>query len=199
MRYILIGVDFRNITDTKKDIDRGVISKQLDLMCNCIRSSLFISECVRRNTETIIFDPDFNKIIVLKGFKLKYMGPDLRSISLLMIRAFNALIIDSEKKVYSTTPGIYIIQETITEYLKNILNEHTLIYYADYTPINETIIKIDSNILIVYFESAVKDKIVGKLEKFNLKPLQFDSKVRLTPCEFIIIYQNYLDLMLNEP
>ncbi len=199
MRYILIGVNFKEVKDAKNDIDKGIITDQLNLICNCIRAALFISDGIRRSTKTIIFDPDFNKIIVLDGFKLKYMGPDLRSISLLIIKAFETLKKDLKKQVYTSTPGIYIIQRDITEYLKNIVDPGSLIYYSEYSPSNETIIKIDSNILIVYFEYSVKDKILRNLERFNLKPLKLNTKIKLTPYEFIIIYQNYLDLMFNEP
>ncbi len=198
MRYILIGVNFTNITDIKEDIDRGLITNQLDLLCNCIRFALFISDGVRRDTKTIVFDPDFNKIIVIDGFKLKYMGPDLRSISLLMVKAFNKLKNDLKKHVYQSTPGIYIIPQSIIEYLTNIAKTNSIIYYAEYSP-SETVIKIDSNILIIYFESSIKDKILRKLERFNIKPLKFDSGVQLTPYEFIIIYQHYLDLMFSRP
>ena len=198
MRYILIGVDFRELTDEKKDIDNGLITSHLNLLCNCTRSALLISDGIRLNVKIVFFTPGFNSIITVDGSKVKYMGPDLRSISLLLIKAFNLLRGGVKKQTVNSTPGITIIRESVSDYLRLIVNSEDIVYYYRKDSLNiEPYINTGDQFLLVFLKPSIIDETLKLLEEFKLKTFKFNSDVNFNPYELITIYQNYLDRMLN--
>ncbi|MEM2109757.1 MAG: hypothetical protein QW327_04640 [Candidatus Odinarchaeota archaeon] len=198
MRYILIGVDFRELTDDKQDIDNGLITSHLNLLCNCTRSALLISDGIRLNVKTVFFNPWFNSVVTVDGSKVKYMGPDLRSISLLLVKAFNLLRAGVKKQTVNSTPGITVIRECVSDYLRPLVNSEDIIYYyREDSPNIEPYISAKDQFLLVFLKPSIIDDSLKLLEEFNLKTFKFKSGVNINPYELITIYQNYLDMMLN--
>jgi tRNA pseudouridine-54 N-methylase len=95
----------------RQEIDRGTIHRDAVSLVNCVRSSLFTSLDVRRDTSVIICPLDHRgKLVRIDGKELRYMGPDERSISILLSLAFDSL---ASKRVGNevSSPGITVVRE----------------------------------------------------------------------------------------
>ena len=197
MRHILVAASFKDVADDKKSIDRGEVTEHLNLICECVRGCLFLSDGIRKDVSVVIFDFDDKFIIVIEGSKLKYMGTDLRSISLLLIKAFK-LGREGCKRVMQSTPGISVIKTDIWEYLKNNVcgSENRLYYYRAGLTVERIALDTEDFFLIVSLKKKMTSRIRDFAKYFKLEHFNFNSWSYL-PNELIIVFNNYLDRMLN--
>jgi tRNA pseudouridine-54 N-methylase len=129
LRYFIITTRKLSKID-RQEIDKGKMKREAITVVNCIRSSLFTSYGLRKNVNVVIYplDPG-NTLIRIEGDKLRYMGPDERSISVLLSIPAEKLLHETFKKPEVTSPGITLVDGTpasIIRYVKNplILYQH---------------------------------------------------------------------------
>ncbi|MHA1755070.1 MAG: hypothetical protein ACTSYR_06130 [Candidatus Odinarchaeia archaeon] len=192
MRVFLLPFNIRNIQDTKNDIDEGSISHTLTEVCNGIQASLFLSHNIRRNVRCYLFDEEQKIIIELRGDSLKYMGTDLRSISILLIKAFNLTKFLKEEEEKTSSPGIIVRKTYPCWFFKKTLPiDNTSFYYISQDKGVETI-DLNKENYVLLIPELTGDKVLKVIDEFNFTPLKIDI-INLKPNEAIIIFQNKLD------
>jgi tRNA pseudouridine-54 N-methylase len=98
----------------RQEIDRGTLNREALGVVNCVRSSLFNSYGLRRDSNLILCPVDQgNKLIRIEGEKLRYMGPNERSISILLSMSANKLFSRSVTQDEVSSPGITILRKDL--------------------------------------------------------------------------------------
>ncbi|TFG16107.1 MAG: hypothetical protein EU531_07645, partial [Promethearchaeota archaeon] len=95
----------------KEDIDQGRTPLDVYKICSCLRNVFCLSYNIRKGNIFYIYIMNKDLMVKFDGKKLKYLGPDERSQSLLLIKALNI----SHQREYNnqdgwikSTPGIFI-------------------------------------------------------------------------------------------
>jgi len=199
LKYFLVSFEIEKISDTKKEIDKGAITEYLNQLCECVRASLFLSHNIRRDVNVLFYDIIGEYIISINGAELKYMGPDLRSISLLLLKAkLKTGELRYKKKIFST-PGIVLEKRSVVDFLKSKydLEKDQILYYAtDGTEKNITI-GCDNYFMILQDLFNITKDLKEEFRDFKPYPFNFNN-LKLNPTEFIIVFNNYLDRIQNE-
>ena len=96
---------------TRNEIDYGLMRREALTLVNSIRSSLFTSHGVRKDVKLILYplEPK-QRMIRIDGEKLRFMGPDERSISILLSMSAERLISGRAGEEVSS-PGVTIINK----------------------------------------------------------------------------------------
>jgi tRNA pseudouridine-54 N-methylase len=107
----------------RQEIDKGTMKRETIAIVNCIRSSLFTSYGLRKDVSVLLypFDPG-ESLVKIEGNKLRYMGPDERSISMLLSVPVNKLLYGDIKDSEVTSPGITVVKETPATMIRSFDN-----------------------------------------------------------------------------
>ena len=96
---------------SKIDIDQGKTPLDVYRICGCIRNIFCLSYSIRKSNTFYIYLLNSKLILKFDGNRLRYLGPDERSQSLLLNKALN-LSVQREWKDediwVKSTPGIFI-------------------------------------------------------------------------------------------
>ncbi len=95
---------------TKKDIDQGNTPPNMYAICCCTREAFCLSYAIRKDNNLFIYYIEDRIAIKLIGRELRFMGSDVRSQVLLILRALNKIkqnAKDVSKDWKKSTPGIY--------------------------------------------------------------------------------------------
>lgn len=96
----------------RREIDRGVMSQDAVTLADCVRSSLFTSRGVRKDTKVIVYPlGSKSRLIRIEGDKLRYMGPDERSVSILLSMSATRLATEGTGNEISS-PGITVVRKS---------------------------------------------------------------------------------------
>jgi tRNA pseudouridine-54 N-methylase len=97
---------------TRREIDSGTLRREPVDLVNSVRSSLFASRGVRRDVNVILYpmEPKLRMIIV-SGEKLRFMGPDERSISILLSISGQRLMSEGTGREFSS-PGVTVVNKS---------------------------------------------------------------------------------------
>jgi len=134
----------------RQEIDKGKMKREAITVVNCVRSSLFMSNGIRRDVNVMLYplDPG-DTLIRIEGDKLRYMGPDERSISVLLSIPAKKLLHETVKKSEVTSPGITLVKETPAGIIRCL--DNPLILYQQ--PGGQDVRKIKFGDRTVYFGS----------------------------------------------
>lgn len=94
---------------SKQDVDKGHVTPAMASTCNILRATFFLSNGFRRERELFLQFPELDMMVRFHGPTLRYLGPDERSMLLLLEKALD--IHEAREKVavsrwQETTPGI---------------------------------------------------------------------------------------------
>lgn len=126
-----------NLTNyNKKDVDQGKIPSDVYIICSCIRNVFCLSYSIRKDNIFYLFITKRNLIIKLDGKRLKYLGPDERSQSLLLNKALNlsnqTYNMKNQLDWIKSTPGIFIqnfpSEKSLVDILISITNKNFAIF-----------------------------------------------------------------------
>jgi tRNA pseudouridine-54 N-methylase len=124
LRYFILTVGKLPRID-RQEIDRGTMNREATAVINCVRSSLFTSYGVRKDASVVLYALDPGDILIrIEGDKLRYMGPDERSISMLLSIPSKNLLSETINKTKVTSPGITLVRGNpadITRCVENAL------------------------------------------------------------------------------
>lgn len=115
MRYFILTARKLPRID-RQEIDRGTMNREAITVVNSVRSSLFTSYGVRRDVNVMLYPFDPGDILIrIEGDKLRYMGPDERSISALLSIPSKKLISGTVEKSEVTSPGITLVRGNLAD------------------------------------------------------------------------------------
>ena len=113
----------------KLDVDQGKIPQDVHKICSCIRNTFCLSYSIRKRNNIYLYFLNNQLIIKFDGNKLKYLGPDERSQSLLLNKALslsNERISKDQYDWIESTPGIFIKKLSSNQTLKHYIDSLTL-------------------------------------------------------------------------
>jgi hypothetical protein len=90
---------------SKKEIDEGIVSTEAAALCEAIRAAFFLSRSIRKERDLWLHFTADRALIVLHGQSLRYLGPDERSMLMLVDKA-RAVILHGTGGLVESTPGI---------------------------------------------------------------------------------------------
>lgn len=176
---------------SQKQLDLGFVDQTVSKLSACIRAAFFLSHGIRRDTILYILVKDGNFMIKLVGDELKYLGPDIRSIALLLMKAQMELK-ELNKKRTTSKRGVYVLENNANqiETLRNITANQVIFPNINGKNIEKIMLtsSINSIIPIEYpFSDFVKNQLVkqGCQEVFFRGIYPIDN--------FIVMVHNKLD------
>jgi tRNA pseudouridine-54 N-methylase len=108
---------------SRQEIDKGTLNREALTVVNCVRSSLFTSYGLRRDSNLILYPVDQGeKLIRIDGEKLRYMGPNERSISILLSISAKKLSSRNVTEDQVSSPGITITKKGLLSSIGGIEN-----------------------------------------------------------------------------
>ena len=111
MRYFsILVVDTPRIE--LKQLNRGFVDQTVSTLSACIRAAFFLSGGIRRNTVVYILAKGEGYTLKLVGSELKYLGPDTRSIVILLMRMQRELNKQTKGKKTRSMRGCYICENS---------------------------------------------------------------------------------------
>ncbi|MFX0154316.1 MAG: hypothetical protein ACFE9Q_07290 [Candidatus Hodarchaeota archaeon] len=194
---------------SKYDIDSGKTPLEIYKLCSCIRETFCLSYAIRKNNILYLYFQEEFILIKFEGSKLRYLGPNERSLALLLLKALNKA--KNSQSNYrdqweKSTPGIYVRTFfdifSFMEFLTSIL-KGTNFLIVDYQQVvkekgenftlnkNLKIIKEDDFFIIpTYIISKQDSKIIKKFKE--LKSIKLISLSKINGVENKILYINFL-------
>lgn len=107
--FVLVMEEFPEIS--RQQIDIGAMRREAITLVDCVRSSLFTSHGVRKDVNVVVYplEPG-GRLIRIDGEKLRFMGPDERSISILLSMSAERLM---SRRVGNevSSPGVTIVNK----------------------------------------------------------------------------------------
>jgi len=124
-------VNFNVIIDnlssyTKKEIDKGKTPLDVYSICSAIKEAFCISFSIRKNNNFHLILLNELTVVRLNGEKLRFLGPDERSQSLLLLKALDLVRnLTKEESTHwlKSTPGIFVKKfNSIDSLLQNTIH-----------------------------------------------------------------------------
>lgn len=200
----------KNITNfAKSDIDRGSTPLDIYKLCSCIRETFCLSYSIRKNNTLYLYFQNEQTLIMFKGDKLRYLGPDERSQVLLLKRAINVSQTPTtliEKDWVKSTPGIFVRRFTDNTFFYNFWksnfkgncylildNDHYSREEYDLSFLsNETLDHIDELLFIIASYNLSQNNTENVMFLKKVKNVKLVNLSKIKPIENKILYINFL-------
>ncbi len=197
---------------SKKDVDQGKIPPDIYSICACIRNVFCLSYSIRKDNTFYLFIAKSNLIIKFDGKRLKYLGPDERSQSLLLNKALNLSNHTSMKIEASwikSTPGIFIqnfpSEQNLVNILNSITNKDLMFFNGDDLLITDFIKSSPENLkklktsLLTFPSYLNTHNYFEKIYQLNKQKIVLNFKIpHVKKIEDKILYINFQIDRLNE-
>lgn len=178
----------------QKQLDLGFVDSTVSKLSACIRAAFFLSHGIRRHTIVYILVEDGNYVIKLVGAELKYLGPDARSIALLLMKAQIELKELNKRKDTLSKRGVYLSKNSVNllEILRNINASQVIFPTMNGKSIEEIVIEGSVN-SVIPIEYPFPDLIKSQLINQGFKEVFFRDIYTID--NFIVIVHNLLDAL----
>ena len=207
MNFLLIINNL--IRFNKKDIDKGNTPHALYQICSCIRETFCLSYAIRKENNLFLFFQNDQILIKFTGRKLRYLGPDERSQTMLILKALDKINLSENENWRKSTPGInmrrFISNNSIFNYLESFKSFNPLFMtnfinsQEDYSSFTIKKFELLDNLydyffIIPFYNIAIEDPAV--FESFrDLKGIKFLTLSEINRIENVFLYINFrLDL-----
>ena len=180
--YLLLDSCF----EIKKNYFRDGFPPEIYEIIMCIQGAYFLSHQIRKNTRVyLVFQAD-DVVIQYVGRKLRYLGPDERSIGMLLMKALDKRNeLQGSRKIQST-PGIWIqdkkAQDAFSDFGENaqifMANENSTAGLSNITR--------DELILLIPIMKKIGDQLISNLNpaEFGIQDLPIKMRSYLTILKF---------------
>ncbi|NVM36029.1 MAG: hypothetical protein HWN81_10560 [Candidatus Lokiarchaeota archaeon] len=192
----------------KKIIDKGLTPQKVYELCSCIREVFCLSYSIRKNNLLYLYFQKEHVLVKFEGNKLKYLGPDERSQTLLLEKALNKVKEEISLKNgiwIKSTPGIFVrkfsdISSFIDFYRSIALGKSFLITSnplideekVDIFKLNNKLVEIkeiDFFVIPIYTISRENSKMIELFKE--VKNIKLLSLSKIKDMENIILYINF--------
>ncbi len=146
MRRILL-FSSENLSVTKGEIDRGSVPSLMSDVCRCVQATFFLSHAIRKDAQLLILDGG-DKAILMDGERLRYLGPDERSITILIMKALEKRK-EFSRSFYESTPGIFVGSNLKEVLLKKAAEEEAEIFFPEDSGRSLRNINVRENVLAI--------------------------------------------------
>ncbi len=126
IRFAVVGHQARTVGDFSLN-DLPGSAGRMDLLCRCIRASLFLSHDLRRDDEcylVLLGEPEPPKTVLFSGETVRYLSPDERSAGSLLKKA---LAVTCGRTFRESTPGVFVrkggLDMLLSEHEFSVLHE----------------------------------------------------------------------------
>ncbi|MFX1366245.1 MAG: hypothetical protein ACFFCE_13305 [Promethearchaeota archaeon] len=109
VNFVLLQEDIPSYN--KQIIDKGITPQNVYKICSCIRETFCLSYAIRKNNAFYLYFQREYALVKFEGARLRFLGPDERSIALLLEKALIKAKKDYNIKNHKwskSTPGIFI-------------------------------------------------------------------------------------------
>ncbi|MEX2706073.1 MAG: hypothetical protein Q6352_012585 [Candidatus Freyrarchaeum guaymaensis] len=190
MRYFSILVEGIPRIELKQ-LNRGFVDQTVSALSACIRAAFFLSGEIRRNTVVYILVKREGYTFKLVGSELKYLGPDTRSIAILLMRTQRELNKLNKRREIRSRRGVYICENSdMVETLRRIATNQIIFPTTSGEAIEK--IKLGRNVNVIIpirypFTISERNKLFGQ----GYKGVFFRDIY--TVDNFIVMVHNRLD------
>jgi tRNA pseudouridine-54 N-methylase len=192
----------------KEIIDKGLSPQEIYELCSCIKETFCLSYSIRKDNNLFLYFQKEHILISFIGGKLRFLGPDERSQSLLLEKALNKVNrigFKVKNGRMQSTPGIYVLKfldhTSFLGYIKSLVtgnvyvitdNEEFIKKERDiYTHNNNFEIFMNRNMFIIPMDENFSGNI-KVLDLFKeMKNIKFFSLSKIKQIENKILYINY--------
>ncbi|MFX1388892.1 MAG: hypothetical protein ACFE9Z_02375 [Promethearchaeota archaeon] len=191
---------------SKSNIDQGNTPNDIYRLSNCIKEAFCLSYSIRKENNLFIFLRNKQILIKFEGNKLKYLGPDERSQTLLLEKALNRLNksnFHNYDRWFQSTPGIFVRKfrsdNFFIDYISSIINDNFSFIEVDprkeFKDLNLNIDNLrfleETFFIFPLFKiSSFLKKIIKKLK--DMKSINMISLFKIKDVENKILYINFL-------
>jgi len=190
---------------SKNDIDVGKTPFDVYRLCSCIRETFCLSYALRKHNNLFLYIEKNYILIKFNGKELKYLGPDERSETLLLMKALNKIRnVNSYNINYwrKSTPGIFIRKFTnnnsFMSYYQKIVNHlgflviDSLDDQKNFFEINQEPIEIMDNDFFIIPTYTLQERTSHSIKLFKeLKNTKLISLSKIKNVEDKILYINF--------
>ncbi len=158
-----------------------------------IQASFFLSHKIRTNTEVVLAFIDENLVIHYIGSELRFLGPDERSIGMLLMKALEKKDAAHAKKIQST-PGIWIQKKKIEDLFCEF-RENSQIIVAD-KDTETDLDKIPQKNITLMIPYLQKEGLISEIFFSNQSLLKFGIRelpINLRTCLTILKFHSFID------
>ena len=194
---VTICLLYESCFDIEKDYFRNGFPPEIYETIMCIQGAYFLSHKIRKNTQVFLGFLANNLVIHYVGTKLRYLGPDERSIGMLLMKALEKREVLVGNRRIQSSPGIYIQKKKIQDLILE-LGQKDQIFMADKNSIVE-LDNIQGQHLILLIPNTKKwdffsKNFLSKLNIFKFGTNDLPEKMRdfLTILKFYSIFDNLL-------
>lgn len=168
---------------------------RMDIVCNSIRSALWISFGIRKDVVFHVFlygEPHPELHIKFVGEKLRKASPDERNLAILIRKAIERF----QKKEIQSTPGVFISSESFSEFLGGYRSRN--IYVMDEKGMNIQNIKIKENPVFVLGDNLdIPEKyksLLSDYPKISLGNISYLASECITILNYLLDSKENLNL-----
>jgi hypothetical protein len=193
---------------SKKDIDLGNTPIDVYRLISCIREAFCLSYALRKENNIFFYVEKDYSLIKFEGKELRYMGPDERSETLLLVKALEKIKntnMNVTNEWRKSTPGIFIRKffdtSSFISYYRSIANHFGFLVIdnlsnaqkvTDFLEINKESIEIIENDFFIIPTYNLRGRTWRTMDFFlNLKNTKLISLSKIKNVEEKILYINF--------
>jgi len=124
---ISIGLIYKQAFEIHKNYFKIGFPEKIYETIMSIQAAYFLSHEIRKKTDLFLFFLKNNTVIHFIGHRLRYLGPDERSIGMLLMKALEKLALLRRKGRIESTPGIWIERLNLFDFLTSLQESTSLI------------------------------------------------------------------------
>ena len=150
---------YDKVIEIKKEFFTSGIPANIYEVIMSIQAAFFLSHKIRKYVDLYLAFLDENLIIQYVGEKLRYLGPDERSIGMLLMKALakkDQLSLNQKKQ---STPGILVQHKSIQDFFSNF-GENWHVVVVDNNSTTEIKALMQGNLMLIIPERDNKKKFV---------------------------------------
>ncbi|TFG05375.1 MAG: hypothetical protein EU536_02055 [Promethearchaeota archaeon] len=175
------------------------IPREVYAIIQVIQAAFMLSHNIRKNTTLLLVFQEEGFMIKYIGKELHFLGPDARSIGLLLMKALTKRNLLERRNIYQSTPGIWIEKVNMDELLERISKDYEIIIADEKLDVQLTGFQSEKRIMLLLNNTKSPLEIQKEHSwKIGAKNQPNHSRAFLTILKFYSIFDNLKQEKENE-